>query len=648
MKRKYLPRFVAVGNGCGKVFPILLLGFWTATSTASTYFVSPSGNDSRTNSQAMNRSTPWKTIRKAASVLGAGDSLIVMAGTYAESDIPFANSGAPGKWITVIGDPGTRPDITGSGQYGFIIQGQLSSPFTKTHFHIRNLSFHGYQQDGISVYYADYVFLDDLVVYDNGNAGLNTVGSNHILIQDCVLHHNGWKADGDSGWGDGASINNRELLDSGIRWFSIVRRNVMYANWQKRNGSYWDGNGFTWDLAGTDGLHQMTRNIFYNNGGAGVLNNNTGNLAMTHNILFRNMADTNRCQNMAELYLTDQWVHNAILKNNIIYGRKRTARYDQICPIILEDADNQTGIKSENNWVWGELGAATEIYWLGFMSLAEWKRRFAPTTFTGEPGFVSAPMDSRKTTFHGLEWIDMDAGRYNFKLKKESGCIDQGTVLTRTVTAGSGTVVALESARCFTDGFGIPGQGDVIQIGDQKNILILSADYTNHRITIDRSISWKAGDGVSYPYNGQNPDIGAVEYEPLYFPQVDPDPVPITEKELYASIQSLRVLKKVLSVELTASEAVVKNPGPLYMDEADGTVSTILLTGTVPGNIFTGSLALDGSVAEGTARYRLPDDGLMNAESTISSEIRSGDSIEIHLTPPAAPRGLTVASLSTH
>ncbi len=644
MKRKYLPRFVAVGNGCGKVFPILLLGLWTATLSASTYFVSPSGNDSRTNSQAMNRSTPWKTIRKAASVLTAGDSLIVLAGTYVESDIPFANSGAPGKWITVTGEPGTRPDITGSGQYGFIIQGQLASPFTKTHFHIRNLSFHGYQQDGVSVYYSDYIFLDDLIVYDNGNAGLNTVGSNHILIQDCVLHHNGWKADGDSGWGDGASVNNRELLDSGLRWFSIVRRNVMYANWQKRNGSYWDGNGFTWDLAGTDGLHLMTRNIFYNNGGSGVLNNNTGNLAMTHNILFRNMADTNRCQNMAELYLTDQWVHNAILKNNIIYGRKRTARYDQICPIILEDADNQTGIRSENNWIWGELGNATEIYWLGFMSLTEWKRRFAPTTFTGEPGFVSAPFDSRKTTFHGLEWIDMDASRYSFKLKKESGCIDQGTVLTRTASAGSGTVIALESARCLTDGFGIPGQGDVIQIGGQKNLTILSADYTNNRITIDRSISWKAGDGVSYPYNGQNPDIGAYEYEPLYFPQIDPDPDPITEKELYATIQSLRILRKVLSVELTASEPVVKNPGPLYVDEADGTVSTILLTGTVPGNVFTGSLALNGSVAEGIARYRLPVDALMDSESAISSEIRSGDSFDIHLTPPAAPKGMTVAA----
>jgi hypothetical protein len=645
MKRKIFPRFVAVGNGYGKIFPILALTLGTASLMAGTFYVSPSGNDSRTSAQATNRSTPWKTIRKAASVLAAGDSLIVLAGTYTESDIPFANTGTPGKWITVTGEPGTRPDVTGTGQYGFLIQGQLATPFTKAYFHIQNLSFHGYQQDGVSVYYADYVFLDDLIAYDNGNAGLNTVGSNHILIQDCLLHHNGWKSDGDSGWGDGASINNRELLDTGIQWFSIVRRNAMYANWQKRNGSYWDGNGFTWDLAGTGGNHLMSRNLFYNNGGSGVLNNNIGNLAMVHNVLFRNMADTNRCQNMAELYLTDQWVHNSILKNNIIYGRKRTARYDQVCPVILDEADSQTGMTLENNLVWGELGSGTEIYWLGFMSIAEWKRRFASTTLTGDPGFASSPFDWRKTIFHGVEWIAMDSEQYDFRLKKESGCIDQGAFLTRTASAGSGTVVPVESARCLTDGFGIPGQGDVVQIGLHKTLTVLSADYLNNRIVVDRSITWKLGDGVSYPYNGQNPDVGAFEYEPLYFPQIDPDPVPATEKELFATIESTRVLRKVLTVALTVSDSVVKNPGPLYLDESDGTVSIIALTGTVPGKMFTGSLALDGNVSEGQGSYRLESDALVDNASTVSSEIRDGESVNIHIAAPSPPSGTIVAAL---
>jgi hypothetical protein len=645
MNRKYFPRIVAIGNRIWKEFPILFLFLGTASLSASTFYVSPTGNDSRTAIQAMNRSTPWKTLQKAASILNAGDSLIVTAGTYSESAIAFTNSGKAGKWITVMGETGTRPEITGSGQYGILIKGQLSSPFTKSYFHIKNLAFHGYQQDGVSVYYADYVFLDDIVSYDNGNSGLNTVGSNHVFIQDCELHHNGWKSDGDSGWGDGASVNNRELLETSIQWFSILRRNVMYANWQKRAGSYWDGNGFTWDLSGTGGNHLMSRNIFYNNGGSGCLNDNTGNMSMVHNVLFRNMADTNRCQNMAELYLTDQWVHNTILKNNIIYARKRTVKYDQICPIILDNADNQTGEKMENNLVWSENGSATEIYWLGFMAISEWKRRFAATTLTGDPGFVSSPFDWKKTSYHGLEWIAMDDALYDFRLKKESACIDQGAFLTRTASAGTGTTVSLESARPLTDGFGITGQGDVVQIGSEKNLTVMAVDYINNRIVVDRSITWKLGDGVSYPYNGQNPDVGAFEYEPLYFPQVDPEPVAL--KKLYATIESKRILRKVLTVELTTSDSVVQNPGNLYMDESDGTVSRIMLSGTVPGTFFSGSLALDGSVAEGSATFRLDSGALKDSESTVSSEIRAGASIVIHLAPPSSPKGMAVAALNS-
>ena len=36
-------------------------------------------------------------------------------------------------------------------------------------------------------------------------------------------------------------------------------------NWQKRNGSYWDGNGFTWDMAGTGGIQIFAHNVIYNN-----------------------------------------------------------------------------------------------------------------------------------------------------------------------------------------------------------------------------------------------------------------------------------------------------------------------------------------------------------------------------------------------
>jgi hypothetical protein len=67
------------------------LGLATVTVTAAsgtTFYVSKSGSDSNSGSQ----SAPWLTIQHAATTATAGDTVIVEAGTYNESDT-FSNSG---------------------------------------------------------------------------------------------------------------------------------------------------------------------------------------------------------------------------------------------------------------------------------------------------------------------------------------------------------------------------------------------------------------------------------------------------------------------------------------------------------------------------------------------------------------------------
>lgn len=66
-----------------------LTAFSGSNALAATYYVSPSGSDSNPGTQ----SSPWRTIQKAASTLTAGDTAIVMDGTYEENSITFANSG---------------------------------------------------------------------------------------------------------------------------------------------------------------------------------------------------------------------------------------------------------------------------------------------------------------------------------------------------------------------------------------------------------------------------------------------------------------------------------------------------------------------------------------------------------------------------
>jgi hypothetical protein len=645
MSRKKLPGRFMAKIPFRKYLPCLMLGA-IQSAWGAAYYVSPGGNDAYTAIQAKNPATPWKTIQKAANTVVGGDSIIVRAGSYNESNIQFSASGSSSKWIYIVNESGTAPDITGTGNYGFQIYGDKNNLFSKTNYFISGLTFHGYLQDGISVSYADFVVIDKVTSYDNGNAGVNTVGSNHILIQDCVLHHNGWKSDGDSGWGDGASVNNREFISGTVKWVSVLRRNILYANRQKRAASYWDGNGFTWDLAGTGGVHLFANNILFNNGGAGMLNDNTGNMVIVHNTLFRNMSDYNRCQNMGELYLTDSYVENTILKNNIIFSRPSTVKYSSLTPIILYNAANGTGEVLQNNLVWGEKGSLTEIYWLKFMSLSSWVSQFAPSTVTGSPGFVSAPFDNAFTTYRGGEWIQMNFQDYNFSLKQDAPCVDKGAFLTVTKSAGSGTQVPVENAKYFTDGFLLKNQGDFVRIGGENYLRILSIDYDNNIITVDKSIRWIQGEKVSLPYYGTAPDIGSNEYMPQYMPH---ETTPESSEYLFAVVTSKitqKIIGKLLEVKVTANVDVTKVPTPLIMVEADGTRTNIPLDGTVPGKIFTGSILINESIAEGTATFQLEENALISANLATGSDITDGQTLLIHKTPPIAPAGLKMVVLN--
>lgn len=599
----------------------------------STYYVSPDGEDSYTKIQAQNPATPWRSITKAASIVVAGDRIIVKEGTYHESDIEFTHSGNSSNWITITNEPGSKPVITGSGVRGILILGEKENTYTKSHFVINGLTFRGYQNDGISIFYADYIICSNIHAYDNGDAGILVVDSDHIVVQDSELHHNGWKSSGDSGWGDGLTINNHKAFGKS----TIVRRNVMYANWQKRAEFYWDGNGLTLDMAGTGGVHIIANNVFFNNGGCGVLNNNTGNMAIVHNVLFRNMADYNRCRNEGELHLTQNWVDNTLLKNNIIYSRLRTKLYSNLRPIVRDGGVDSGEDVIENNLIWGENGENTIVLWFQYRSVESWISDKSPSTLTGDPGFVSAPFDNEFTTFHGSEWIEMNIDDYDFKLRHDSQCIDKGTFLTKTTAGGSGREISVETARYFTDGFGIEDQGDVIQVGLNTPVRITFIDYDNNIITVNQNVSWNNGDGVSLLYYGTAPDIGAYEYTLQYLPHQSYD--------IHATITLTRPITwgdKTISILLTTSKRVIKVPTPLILNECDGSTTDIPLEGEIPGQNFFGNLKLDDSIADGPACFLLPKESLIGIEGSVGNTIIQEDSIYIDQTSPISPLSIEI------
>lgn len=103
-----------------------------------------------------------------------------------------------------------------------------------------------------------------------------------------------------------------------------------------------------------------------------------------------------------------------------------------------------------------------------------------------------------------------DAESRDFRLRSGSPALDAGLPLTATRSSGSGSVVEIEDARYFTNGYGVV-EPDIIRVGEQR-VTVLDVDFALHRITVDRPIVWKQGDPVTLDYVGQGPDIGAFEF----------------------------------------------------------------------------------------------------------------------------------------
>lgn len=96
----------------------------------------------------------------------------------------------------------------------------------------------------------------------------------------------------------------------------------------------------------------------------------------------------------------------------------------------------------------------------------------------------------------------------------DSPMIDAGAFLTRTRDAGTGTVMTVEDAGYFRDGFGIPDEtGDVIQLeGQIATARIVGIDYKRNVLTLDTPLTWEKGQHLHLQYSGRAPDFGAFEF----------------------------------------------------------------------------------------------------------------------------------------
>ena len=284
------------------------------------YVVAPTGNDVGPG----NASQPWRTLQRAADELLPGDSVTVLAGTYAG--------------FNMTADGTADAPITWHAQSGAIIN-------------TRNTV----TADGINLEGADYVIVEGFRVENTTGtitrAGIRSVTNRGVIIRNNVCDQNGrWGIF--TGFSEEVLIENNETsrsqLEHGIYVsnsadFPIVRGNRIWGN--RACGIHMNGDG----TQGGDGIITgalIERNVIYDNGASGgsaincdgvqesVIQNNLvynqhssgislyqidGSAPSSSNVIISNTiviaADGRWCVNIHEA-ATDTTVMNNILLNN--------------------------------------------------------------------------------------------------------------------------------------------------------------------------------------------------------------------------------------------------------------------------------------------------------------------------------------------
>jgi hypothetical protein len=134
----------------------------------------------------------------------------------------------------------------------------------------------------------------------------------------------------------------------------------------------------------------------------------------------------------------------------------------------------------------------------------------------------------------------------------------------------------------------------------------------------------------SVPLSGLAWDIGAVEM-----------PTGSVSGSIVLSDPSPTAAGSV-TVTLTTSVMVVQLPSLLTFVASDSSTHPIILNGSVPGAVFTGTFLVNSTVPDGLGTFVLPAGSLVDSSGKSGNSIVTGSQTLIDKTAPLAPSGLRV------
>ena len=292
---------------------IIFILFAFSPTNAETYYVSPTGDDSRTKAEAQNPSTPWNTINKAVSEADHGDIVKVMDDNNENTD-DYVETIEVDKSLTIerYDNIGANPQIKASNsRYVFyvtandvVIRGldiyNALFPCAGAGIELENVSGCIIQNNrcgfdssyknwyGICLRYSDNNIVSANTCKYSSEENIFIIHSNNnkIINNECTLSY--WAGIGVSQSSNNTFSDNicNSNSGSGIHLFSSSLNNTLRGNLIENNNSYGISinSNSTIDI-GTNDLTDKGRNTIRNNdnGNYQVYNNTSNNINAYYN-----------------------------------------------------------------------------------------------------------------------------------------------------------------------------------------------------------------------------------------------------------------------------------------------------------------------------------------------------------------------------
>lgn len=399
----------------------IVLALFASFASAGTYYVSIGGSDANPGTLQ----NPWATLQHAVDTIAPGDTIFVLAGTYAGCRIGISGGdkapktlAAASGGVVVVNHPGPRNRHNSNIEVENF--GTHVTDWVISGFEVANAP-----RYGIDVRVTDRISIINNHVHNSAMTGIFTAFSDHVLIQNNESDHNGehgiYQSNSSSypvirgnrshhNHSCGIHMNGdaSERPGNGLVQFATVENNVIWEN-----GT---GGGSAINCDGVDSS-VFRNNLLYNNHASGIsLYASDGKHGSSHNKVFNNtivMASNSRYAiNIPDDDDRPAPVDNTV-ENNILYTP------DTNHGAILIARPNAPGFRSDFNVVVARFSANNGG---SIVNLAKWQALGYDVH-----SIVSTP---------GQLFID-PAG--NFQLQNGSPAIDHGTVLLDVLTDILGT-----------------------------------------------------------------------------------------------------------------------------------------------------------------------------------------------------------------